>query len=530
MSSAKSELFDSEKNAGSIEESEGTTMNVSKEFLEVLKFSKELVDVMKRFRYHKKIVKQISSIETRLDKLYNKVIKSKNAQLDDIFCLAQAYLYIGEEHINLIEKEKSYIKEQKFLTKCLELLKDKEQDRKAILIVITATMQLARVNYVVNNRERYKSTMHKAAELYLIYTKGKDNYLHPIEICSVLDIKEKDNTRDILESMHVTILENFSTMYCANVDEATIYLCAAVNKELHLIHTKKSFINWAIKSLRLARQFWFRRRFTEARNYLIAADFIIQKYCREKCADPEMDAKTDSEMDAKTDPEQTSQNDYKFGTYTVALSWAKYGVELLRLSREKLLQNKEDNEDSEEYNLESEPLTKYSEQQPTKLLIFAKTEMELEEFIPPITDKYFLDYKNAKAVSDSILKWFEEAMVYYTPEKSINKYVNIIQFISKVYKYFACYEQDILNQIKLHNIRINKLKEGIKILNPNIHPTYCKNIWIELALTYSTILDLITEFKNMPNKINLKELDETIEPIVQDSIHNLQLFSKFHNK
>ena len=107
-----------------------------------------------------------------------------------------------------------------------------------------------------------------------------------------------------------------------------------------------------------------------------------------------------------------------------------------------------------------------------------------------ITDRYLLDMDDASPVFLCIQKWIDQAKEYYTAETEATEYSKIIQDHALAYKYLTFFECSQANQAKMHKRRADLLEDLIALLNQTYYLAICREVWYELGMTYSNILDI----------------------------------------
>ncbi|KAJ4426195.1 hypothetical protein ANN_27004 [Periplaneta americana] len=131
----------------------------------------------------------------------------------------------------------------------------------------------------------------------------------------------------------------------------------------------------------------------------------------------------------------------------VARCWAKYGLMLLSNSKERLMSEVHENDDSENLSV----------QEVGDLGNLCFSSLELSSYEDQITDKYILIYDDARKVFLDAQKWLTRAKKYYTLDGHASDYVQIVQDLSQLYKYLAFFEEDEEST----NSMPNKLSEDL---------------------------------------------------------------------
>lgn len=123
-------------------------------------------------------------------------------------------------------------------------------------------------------------------------------------------------------------------------------------------------------------------------------------------------------------------------------------------------------------------------------------------------------FEDAKPVFLAVQCWLNRAKDYYTAESEASEYGKIVQDLASSYKYLAFFDFDESNQCKLHKRRADLLEDLLTILNETYYLALCRELWYELGLCYSTMLDIkLDAFEKMKiqeipnphvlNKINM---------------------------
>ncbi|EFN66746.1 Protein KBP-like protein, partial [Camponotus floridanus] len=222
----------------------------------------------------------------------------------------------------------------------------------------------------------------------------------------------------------------------------------------------------------------------EAKIHLAAADYMIIMYYISLITDPD-DAKSEEKI-------------YNYDLIYMFINqlWAMYGIMLLRSSKERLLQH-ESNKSCEPNNIESECHLKLKEEI-MKPLTFVDLEKDLKTIIKyHITDAYVSDLDDINIILTNVIKWLN---VIYMHFKGINQFIPQMQIIlcmSKAYKYYVYFEESKIKQIKVIEQQAEMLESFINILiseyNTSLEYHYLKKLNFELAITYSTLLDMTSE-------------------------------------
>lgn len=116
--------------------------------------------------------------------------------------------------------------------------------------------------------------------------------------------------------------------------------------------------------------------------------------------------------------------------------------------------------------------------------------LDLEKYERLITDKHLLTLEDSSPVFQRVEEWLKEAMKYYNADTEASEYAVIVQDLSSAYKYLAFFDENTSNQCKLHKKRADLLEELITQFNQTYYLNVFREVWYELGLTYSTMLDI----------------------------------------
>lgn len=487
-------------------------INVSEQFLAILKSSYEVKCLYEENKNSKMAKKMLSAVEVTMKDLFQNVTTSTETGFDDIIVLAIAYYKLGElyfyEHIRLDVAIDHF-------TRCIELLNGKELNCKAILTILRVHIGLNYIWRRLEKTEKCYPLLDKAMELYLNYTKEEDEYPYPIDIATIFHIHNfSTNTKIQLTELHIITLELLVEQYLLQPRDKhkfVIYVHNLLKKELieafNLDKTVSMF--WPVASANLCIYFVHHNRFIEARNHLETADYILEMYYKSmiKIVDG--------------DDLIHVMNDYEKSCANVAIFWGMYGVFLLRSSIEKL--QCEDNRSCEMNNINSEFLVKSEKE--TKPLIFALKEAVEHIEIP---NTHASNLNDAKIILATILRGLNIAKRYYTVDRDIITHVEIILHISLAYKYYAYFVED-KSKVQIIKQRIKILENAINNLilrcNTVQQYDYCRQLYFELAIVYGTLLNMTSEKLNEIEEITDEMRMET-KQLVKNILDNFTLYLK----
>lgn len=488
---------------------EDTLIDIGKKFVEFHEFLEESDLSNSSELYEKKYqaINILREMKTQLNDVTTNLTESNR----EIVMLAIVCLNIGILYTHVEETKNA---EEHFM-ECIELLTGRELQPDVIIPVISTLNQLGLLWAQWSQPTKAKGFLDTAEELYINFTTNIQ--LDPISMEIVMGVEDgKLGAKNILKKLHTLTLYYLAQVYEALEDKdkfaaychKTLSLQLSQNKELHDL----DYVDWALNAATLSQYFLEHDCFSQARYHLNAASYMLEQY------ENIMLVKNNKEM---SDNVASELENYNHRSADVARCWAKYGVTLLSVSKERLLKKveQEDEPSSSETNL----ITTVECVKPAEDLKFVDLEVDLEATINQITDKYLLDFNDARSVFLNVQRWLNQAKTYYTLDGHASDYAHIAQDISQAYKYLAFFEESEDRQAKMHKRRINILEEIVNELNPQYYKTICREIWIELGETYSDILQIKNDKLQNTNDPTTHMITK-INHLAQNSIKNFQLY------
>lgn len=276
-------------------------------------------------------------------------------------------------------------------------------------------------------------------------------------------------------------------------------------------------IDWALNAATLSQYFFTKNALKQSRHLLAAASYMLDKYEQDVCA-----------MDLTEDQRKAKMDILNHRSADVARCWAKYGLHILSTSKDRLMQdNEEEQAAAEEAGIsrEMENLTINNEFDEFQTLSLSLYENQ-------VGAEFVLTYDDAKMVFVNAQAWLNKAKEYYTAESEATEYARIVQDHASLYKYLAFFDEDDANRCKFHRRRADMLEELVTLLNPTYYLVICREIWYELGLTYSTMLDIkLTALENIPSdqRPTPHQLNK-INKLCDSSIKSFQKYLDSYNK
>lgn len=411
---------------------------------------------------------------------------------------------------------------KEYFTRCINLLEEYKLTPEGILPAISANNQMGIVYAQQGLCQEARDFLEQAESIYIKFT--EDVQLDPVHMMTIMGIEEIEGdlcAKNILEKLH-TLTLYYLAQVCRELDDKcnfALYCHRTLSKQLsqNKITQDLDYVEWALNAATISQYFIENDKFPQARHHLAAASCVLEKYSEI------LKAKNTEKCESIA----TENENFCHRSADIARCWAKYGIVLLSTSKERLMKKAEDEDESDDskHAEVSNEVDKYSHaNKATENPKFIDLEPELEVIINQITDKYLLDFDDARPVFLNVRKWLNKAKLYYGFENHASDYARIAQDMSQAYKYLAFYEEKEDRQAKMHKRRIDILEEVSQGLSPRFYRVICREIWLELAETYSEILDIKIDRLQALNQKPTDQMTAKIERLARNSIKYYQLY------
>jgi hypothetical protein len=452
---------------------------------------------------------KIKILERKVDKLYETVMNSEETNYDDIVALATSYCNMGIIYKNDTSQEKLLIG-QNYLHKSLQLLKGEELDYRAVLIVMRVYIQMYNIFHKLDNPE-FNQYLYKIIDLYLNYTK-KDKFVEPVVIYSVrLDIEgqECSNTMVSLWTLYSSSLYDNQVIFHLQLQDNSNFIITMHNflVDQWAVAAEKPLnigLYWVRATTELAQYLFRNFRFTEARNSLAAAEYMLRTYCLKKLSKlPLQD----------TEYFNFYMNEYYIATQYNAILWGLYGNTILQSSINNLLYPQNFRQKRIYKIDESELVSSIMSKKSAKLLLFMNLEENLKKITNKITDTYVSNFHDASLVYNYSILHLTIVNIYYDPRMTMEIFpLFFVQYnISSMYKHFAFFELDRNKQMKLYRLQI-KILQGIYDAN-EVPNDILRVASFELIIAYARLITMILKDEVLPDEVLPDEvlLDEIVK-------------------
>lgn len=439
----------------------------------------------------------------------------------ETFCtvmIAITHLNIGILQVDMQDTEIA----KEYFMRCINLLEENKLTPEGILPAISANNQMGIVYAQQNLYQEAKDFLKQAESIYIKFT--EDVKLDPVHIITIMGIEEIEGdlcAKNVLEKLH-TLTLYYLAQVCRELDDKcnfALYCHRTLSKQLSQskITQDLDYVEWALNAATISQYFIENDKFPQARHHLAAATCVLEKYSEIlKAKNTEESEKIAAEYE-----------NYFHRSADVARCWAKYGIGLLSTSKERLLKKAEEEDEldvSKHAEVSNEVDKCPHESEATEDPKFIDLEPELEVITSEITDKYLLDFDDARPVFLNVQKWLNKAKLYYGFENHASDYACIAQDMSQAYKYLAFFEMMEDRQARMHKRRIDILEEVSQGLSPRFYRVICREIWLELAEAYSDILDIKLDRLHAIDQKPTDQMVAKIERLARSGIKHHQFY------
>ncbi|XP_037052408.1 KIF-binding protein [Bradysia coprophila] len=456
------------------------------------------------YRSHYKAMEILVEMQQNLKNLLNDLPEDENDDTRRLLLYILGFLYKDTGRICVWTQELT--NGEKDLMKCLELLEPYKMNQECVNAYLGALNQIGVLWSNRNDATTSKEYLERADKLFNEFKASKKSPFTIYDIFGSKDEIEHGKGMDMLEQTHTLTLYYLAQILgvLGDLHQSAVLCHRTLQRQLEF--NDYEHVDWALNAATLSQYFFQNDRHTESRHHLAAASYIMGKY-ESQMLQPEM---SEDERSAVLEV-------FNHRSADINRCWAKYGLNLLLESRNRLMKDDEDDSDKDKIQ---EGMEKVSLGEQCKFESLA-----IGPFEDVITDQYALMFDDAKPIFLAIQTWLNKAKEYYTLDSEASEYAKIVQDQASAYKYLAFYDFDDGNRCKLHK-RQADLLEGLLTMNPTYYMNICREVWFELGSTYSTMMDIKLEaFEKLKIQENPRpHVINKINLLCQKSITKFQEF------
>ncbi|XP_055638886.1 KIF-binding protein [Toxorhynchites rutilus septentrionalis] len=454
------------------------------------------------FRSHYEARDILQSVQRNLKNLSESLNEESDTALTVRCILANVLKDIGK--ISIFTEELS--NGELILKEALELVQKDEEKSQVVNAYVEVLNQLGILYCTRSSFEESKKFLEQAGQ---VYENAKRDELEALTIYDLFGTKdeiEKGKGMVLLEKNHTLTLYYLAQVYgyLENLEKSAHFCHLTLKRQLD--YKDFEHIDWALNAATLSQYYFPRNCLSQARHLLAAASYMLDRYEEEVIAN-------ETSAAIKADMVET----HSHRSADVARCWAKYAIHILATSKERLSRDDED-EDGK-----PRPAADLSPNREINRFIGLEA---LSVYEDQITAEFCLTIDDAKLVMLKGLSWLNKAKEYYTKETEASQYAKIVQDIASLYKHLAFFDDDEDNQCKLYKRCADQLEDLSQVLNATYYQAICREIWYELGLTYSKILDIkLSKLETLaPNERPTPHALNKINKLCEKSIAKFQTF------
>ena len=267
-----------------------------------------------------------------------------------------------------------------------------------------------------------------------------------------------------------------------NLHTLTLYYLAQVYNNLNQAAISAKYCHQTLSRQMKTKQYnpkeWSLNCATLSQYYVTQDNFSFARYCL-ACAGV-INKEAFVNIDVKEDETYSQNEDAVFKSRAdIYRCWAKYGLNLMKLSHEKNMKGEltDSNDEVTGTTVDEEKL-------------YAFGDLEVNHIENQVTDQFIKNYDGAKSLFSYSVSCLKSAKEFYKLDGYVSDYVEITQDISQLHKYLAFYDNEFENRCKLHKRRIDMLNAILLELNPQHFLQICRQLTFEIAETYTEMAEL----------------------------------------
>ncbi|KAK3093255.1 hypothetical protein FSP39_013294 [Pinctada imbricata] len=362
---------------------------------------------------------------------------------------------------------------QEHMCKCLELLENYKLHQDACSVYINGLNNLGLLWTTRQKMDTALEYLQRAENLYQRYKeevggapKSYSEYFKRAEE----DAERKEHDRkNHLESTYTHTLYYLAQVYAKQDDKERAAKYCHTTLERQLDEHQYDPLDWSLNAATLSQYYVSVTDLAQARHCLASAEVIYQE-AESRDSGSESDEVKEKLLQSKADMERC---------------WAKYGLLLLEASQDRLYQGDDENTDRQMRDVEDKAIQRFN--------------LEVTSHEEQITDKFVLDFTDARNVFLKVQQWLNSAKTFYAFD---DRYRRGLQF------------DDGSETVNIEEGGGNPSIHAVKKVNSLIHQSLGK---------YQQFLDSFKDAKKeMPDKF--PELD--IRPALIAKFCMGRLFSK----
>lgn len=234
---------------------------------------------------------------------------------------------------------------EKYFRKALERIgEDNKNESMFITVYVDTLNQLSILCSQLENIEQSKEFLETAENAYRTFKEKNGQALTISDVFGSPEEIEMGKGDIALEKLHTLTLYYMAQVLgnLGNLEKSANYCHQTLKRQIE--YNDYEPIDWALNAATLSQHFFTKNKLKQSRHLLAAASYMLDKYEQDICA-----------MELTEDQRKSKMDTLNHRSADVARCWAKYGLHILSTSKERLMQDNE--EDQEGVVKEMENLT-----------------------------------------------------------------------------------------------------------------------------------------------------------------------------
>ena len=264
-------------------------------------------------------------------------------------------------------------------------------------------------------------------------------------------------------------------------------------------------LEWATHAAAISQYYVIEDDFATARHCLCSAEAVLEVLNNE--------TGTDSYRREKI-LEQTA---------SIRRCWGKYALELLKVSKLKLLESA-DLPDQKSLLAERDKVSKFRFNLPSSVYKIEKAELEA------ITSNIALDFDEARKIFLKAQTILNEAKDYFKLDGFVTDHCEVVRDLSELYGALSFFEPDPDRRAKMQKRRLDLVKPVCDELNEQYYLTLKRQYLFDVGTIYSELMDIkydVFKDKKDANQLSAKDSAHSVQKISSLAVSSIEYFDKF---
>jgi len=396
--------------------------------------------------------------------------------------LSSVYLILGTVSMEVDENSTA----EEYLMKSLEVIEGHKLHQDNILCTMATLNQLG---LLWTQRDDFEKALSFLKESEQLYTDFKKLDLVPTDCGEMFTgnpPKKELASQTTLEKTYTLTIYYAAQVYkfLGDLVKSAVYCHTTLKRQLDTGGFDK--LDWATNSATLSQYLVEQNAFGVALHHLAAASHMLDQ--EEEILD---------EIISEDEVHLARVHALKLTKSNVARCWIKYDLVLLTVSRDRLM--------SED---ESPPVL----QPPPSGLLGLVFSLDTEKYEKRVGSSYILTIEDAVPHFRDGLEWVGKAKAYYSLDEHASDYIGISQDESQLYSALAFFEEEEEKQVIIHKKRLIIVELVVAQVNPTYYLNECRQLWLEIGETCSTIVETkqsVINKRGNPSEKTVKKFNET---------------------